>query len=218
MQFALALALVPCTPHCGSPIPHVVLCTTPTALLFRAPQCLTTSTRLCLWPALALVSGGGACAASGVALRSLPCSLNTGSAGFYASASHPKARGHPVARGGVCLLPRAAASGPRLCSLDAGNAGFLRWREPTCGAMRRMCCLEDGFKVAAVLARRRQRWLLRWREPPCGAKQRVCCLERCGFETLLCSLDAGSAGFYASASHPVARGHPVWRKAARVAA
>ena len=70
-----------------------------------------------------------------------------------------------------------------------------------------MCCLEDGFKVAAMLARRGQRWLLRWREPPCGAKRRVGCLERCGFETLLCSLDAGSAGFYASASHPV------WREA-----
>ena len=76
------------------------------------------------------------------------------------------------------VLPRAAASRSLLCSLNAGNAGFLRWREPPCGARRRMCCLGRWLQVAAVLAQRRQRWLLRWREPPCGAGRRDCCLGR----------------------------------------
>ena len=203
------------------------------------------------------------------AARTLPCSLDAGSAGFYAGASHPVALAARV-------LPRAAASMllPRL--LDAGSAGFYTGARHTVGARPRLCCLGRRLRGRChARLTRGQRWLLRWREPPCGAKRRVCCLGwrfqgRCcarstqatlastlaraslwrgstrlllerrlqdpcharstraalastlaratlwreaarvlpraaALRSLLCSLNAGNAGFYAGASHPVAR-------------
>jgi len=93
------------------------------------------------------------------------------------------------------VLPRAMASRSMPCSLDTGNAGFLRWREPPCGARRRVCCLGRRLQdrccarstqatlastlVQATLWRGSTRLLLR----AATARSRPC------------SLDAGSAGF-----------------------
>ena len=53
-----------------------------------------------------------------VAPKSLPCSLDAGSAGFYAGASHP------LWREAARVLPRAVASRSLPCSLGAGCAGL----------------------------------------------------------------------------------------------
>ena len=83
---------------------------------------------------------------------------------------------------------------------------LLRWREPPCGAGRRDCCL--GRRLQARCRARLTRAALAftlalatlWRKAA-----RV--LPRAAASVLpLCSLNAGSAGLYAGASHPVARG------------
>ena len=95
LQFALALASVPRTTHCGSPIPHVAwreaAHVLPRAAASRSLPCSLVALAT-LWREAARVPPRAA------ASRSLPCSLDAGSAGFYAGASHP------VARGGACAV------------------------------------------------------------------------------------------------------------------
>ena len=68
-----------------------------------------------------------------------------------------------------------------------------------------MCCLDDGFEVAAVLARRGQRWLCMLARATLWRKAARVLPRAAASRSLLCSLNAGDAGFYAGASHPVAR-------------
>ena len=68
-----------------------------------------------------------------------------------------------------------------------------------------MCCLDDGFEVAAVLARRGQRWLCMLARATLWRKAARVLPRAAASRSLLCSLEAGNAGFYAGASHPVAR-------------
>ena len=144
-------------------------------------RCHARSTRAALASALALATLWREAARvlpRAMASRSLPCSLGAGSSGLYAGASHPVTLANAIAaQGGGCKVAAVLAR--------RGQRWLLRWREPSCGA-RRTC-----------LGRRR--------EPSCGARHQVCCLEVAS-RSLPCSLDAGSAGFYAGASHPVARG------------
>ena len=68
-----------------------------------------------------------------------------------------------------------------------------------------MCCLDDGFEVAAVLARRGQRWLCMLARATLWRKAARVLPKAAASRSLLCSLNAGDAGFYAGASHPMAR-------------
>ena len=114
-----------------------------------------------------------------------------------------------------------------------GQRWPLRWREPPCGAKRdvsrlgrrlrgRCCARLLQATLASTLARATlwpgptrlllgeaatKRWLLitlalptLWR----GSTRLL--LRTAAARSLPCSLNAGSAGFYAGASHPVARG------------
>jgi len=132
------------------------------------------------------------------AARSLPCSLNAGSAGFYAGASHPVARAARV-------LPRRQLQCCCRARLTRAALASTLARATLCGARPSVCCLGRRLRgrccacsTRTVLASTLARATL-WR------KAARVLLRAAAARSLPCSLDAGSAGFYAGASHPVAR-------------
>ena len=202
------------------------------------------------------------------AARTLPCSLDAGSAGFYAGASHPVARAARVlprrqlqcccrarltraalastlaratlcgARPSVCCLGRRLRGRCCACSTRTVLASTLAratlWRKAArvllrAAASGRCCARSTQATLASTLARASlwrgsTRLLLERRlQDPCHARSTRAALastlaratlwreaarvlpRAAALRSLLCSLNAGNAGFYAGASHPVAR-------------